>query len=864
MTAGAQPARAFVRSLNILVKAVRLYGLQHELTAGHLQTARKELETAVALAGQAGVLLGISGSQLLIDGVPVEGGPAERGLADKLKAAGVASIQFASGVTAEEFGSFIQAFAAPGAKPAGLAQQLRAALGGKGPSHIRLNEVRFVAEDSSLAEARAAAELTVRTLGVEGEKVQAWLNDPQKLLQLIAAAEGVHATAASVPGSGGAVTPGQPAAVTEDEVMGLMRLLGQLGKASAGSPGAAEPGQLRQQLAQLPGGVQQALQQALAHLAAAPAAASETPTLVRLAEHLAIRFALERYQRGEVRVNAVREMINRMGREIEALRKVLSSHEAAMGRVGVVVESHVDILDRQFWAGVPDSGKRSVLLSPEAWCVPPGNIAQFVEELRQGGEGKTAAAILLNYATCAHAPELEGRRKVALGLTELAPLYAAGGPELLEAGLRHAGAQLGRETEPELRNMLGATLVRLSREAATRHHYPALRQATASLAGVAQTQPALADTLRSRIGVEDHLPSFVEEALRAPAVPGGLADLLRAVPEPAIEALAHRFARCQRRQERERLVELGMLLGAGAAEHLARLLATRPAGEAASTIGLLSRLNLPALRQVLLGCLRTWNRVYDDVVVRQLGASGAPEAGLLLLELLEGLDPSVRAQAVDEIGLSGHRAVVLPLMRLARGETLPEGNPYLRVKALEALGRLREPISAPWLRQVIEARTIWRWMHPRELRIAAAQALQKIDPEWCRQVLLRAGLTPAELALAPLDPSLQIPWVRQRRYPRTLLSQTLPGLVTSPRGDSPLTFKVLSLGGALAESAGEKALPASTPGRLTLRRGLKHFCADSLVREVRANHVAFEVVGMDLEERSKLRRLLIELQPHAA
>src|SRR3989304_1190774 len=114
-------------------------------------------------AGQAGVLLGISGSQLLIDGVPVEGGPAERGLAERLKAAGVASIQFASGVTAEEFGSFIQAFAA--AKPAALAQQLKAALGAKGSSHIRLNEVRFVAEDSSFAEVRAAAELTVRTLG---------------------------------------------------------------------------------------------------------------------------------------------------------------------------------------------------------------------------------------------------------------------------------------------------------------------------------------------------------------------------------------------------------------------------------------------------------------------------------------------------------------------------------------------------------------------------------------------------------------------------------------------------------------------------------------------------------------------------
>ena len=79
-------------------------------------------------------------------------------------------------------------------------------------------------------------------------------------------------------------------------------------------------------------------------------------------------------------------MLDRMGHELETLRKLLKSREEKLTSAGVSLESHADVLDRQFWAAVPDSGKRTVLMSAEAWCVPPRNVQQYVEELLGRGE----------------------------------------------------------------------------------------------------------------------------------------------------------------------------------------------------------------------------------------------------------------------------------------------------------------------------------------------------------------------------------------------------------------------------------------------------------------------------------------------
>ena len=85
---------------------------------------------------------------------------------------------------------------------------------------------------------------------------------------------------------------------------------------------------------------------------------------------------------------------------------------------------------------VPEAGKKSVLLSTEAPCVPARNMRQFLELLLERGDKETASAILNNYVNCLDAKDIEPRRKVATGIGQLADLFALSGSELSQPRFR--------------------------------------------------------------------------------------------------------------------------------------------------------------------------------------------------------------------------------------------------------------------------------------------------------------------------------------------------------------------------------------------------------------------------------------------
>src|SRR5246500_5679664 len=180
-------ARAFVRSLNILLKFARLYEFGHAKTAQQFETTWRELRGALDDSSGGGVLLGASGTQILLDGVPLGSAAGERSFAHLLTSSGIASIHFSPTTTQPQFARFVRAFPSGNAKPSSLAEQLKTAMAGD-PS-IRINEIRFVAEDGSVAGIKVAAQLTSKVLGAQGDKFRDIFEDPQKLLQLILAAE---------------------------------------------------------------------------------------------------------------------------------------------------------------------------------------------------------------------------------------------------------------------------------------------------------------------------------------------------------------------------------------------------------------------------------------------------------------------------------------------------------------------------------------------------------------------------------------------------------------------------------------------------------------------------------------------------
>src|SRR6202020_3177157 len=156
-------ARAFVRSRNILLKFARLYEFGHARTGAQFETAWKELRSALDESSGSGLLLGASGNQILLDGVPLGTAAGERSFAQLLISSGIASIHFSPALTQPQFARFVRAFPSGNAKPASLADQLKSALAGE--TSIKVNEIRYVAEDSSIAGIQVAAQLTAKAPG---------------------------------------------------------------------------------------------------------------------------------------------------------------------------------------------------------------------------------------------------------------------------------------------------------------------------------------------------------------------------------------------------------------------------------------------------------------------------------------------------------------------------------------------------------------------------------------------------------------------------------------------------------------------------------------------------------------------------
>ena len=1195
-------ARAFVRSLNILLKFARMYDFGHPRTVKQFETGWSELRTALGSGSEneAGVLLGVSGDQLLLDGTPLESAAAEKSFAKMLSSAGIASIHFSPKVTQASLARFVRGFpTGTGAKPVQLAEQLKAAL--QGDPHIHVNEVCFVPADSAVAKSTIAAQLAARTLGLNSEKSDELFNDPERLLQLIIAAEGtqgsgsgtkvgglggdgdgnggsggygsggsgsgsgygfdesgsgrgngfesaggegrndgtgngpdgggtgsgsgngrggngggpgyyanepsevvrgvvaghgepvegadghrvsgamssVHGSeggtgrgassssgtwnivggdgagtplapeaggfwfnkdgakqptaagqgsealisggapinganfssesrssdfgtwnivggseegtpldasaggfwlnkenskgsgstprglsgevsetdsqgstgstrnpasggagsgpnvsgrgpggtgrgggfSASASGSGGTAAtsqntggnrgggtrnpggsgaqawkapgggssetgeasrwgnatagirgsrtargsaPGSMAVETglmtlhEDELKGILQVLAQIARTTDPSKDKIDPASFQSRLSTLPRRARFTVSQALSALAAqAPSETSDQPTLMKLAEHIAIRFALESYEKGDIEVNAVRQVLDEMSTELDGLRKILGLYEEKMARHGIETQSHVDLLAQQFWAQVGDEKKKAVLESSEAWCVPPAKIREYVEGLMERGETEAAENTLRNYANCITNKSSEQRRQTSMGLSELAGLYAKSDERLLMDTIRKVGVQLAEERDSELQSLVGAAFVRLSQEAASKRSYPAIQRAVELVEYVESERPGLGNNLRPRIAIENRLPEFIEEALKAGSVPNGLSDLLRRMPAPASEHLAGRFSRSGFREDCDLLISMMETLGPDGLQHLREQLRTGGPVEVTEAIGILTRLDADLVVEVLPGRMSEWKRTTHDRVVRQIASSGAAERGRLLLTIFDALDTLIRPLAIDEIGMSGEQGSDMRLLRLAEGDLPKDGTGYLRLKAIEALGRLRTGAAEVVLRKIAEARKAFRWANPSELRLVAVQAMEKIDPEWIRNFIPRSGLSVAELSIEPLDADPSSSAIRQRRYPRLRLEHAVSGMTMNLKENCRLDIPELTLGGGVAIC--DQSLHPGSLITMKLNTGQKPLKAQTIVRDANTQARAFELVEIDLDERAKLRKLLVQL-----
>jgi len=656
-----------------------------------------------------------------------------------------------------------------------------------------------------------------------------------------------------LPGAGGAVGTGYM--VEEEDIRSMLGLFAQLGKARKDQDGRMDAVTFQSRLSSMPVRAQFTLQQALAGLAAqAPDAKPDKPMLLKLAEHVAIRFALDSYERGELRVNAVKQLLDRMNTEIEALRKILGTQEEMMAQAGLSVQSYTELLDQEFWEQVPEENKKEVLTSDEAWCVPPRNVRAFLEEMLRRGELKTANEILMKYASCVGLEAPEARRTTAIGLSDLGELYGSGDGSALMEAIKRLGNQLAVEREPELQTLISAAFVRLSQEAASKRCYPAMQQALASLEGVEAQRPGSTQSLRPRIGAEERLPEFIEEAMRSGQLADGMMDILNLMPKATVHYVTNRFGQCGFREDCELLCGVIRHLGEDAIQRLIEILQAAPAGEAAEAVGLLSQLSPESVEKILPARLSQWPRSSHDRVVRQLSAAPAEQRAQLLAAVYDSLDPLIRPLAIDEMGMSGQPECIPKLISLVQND---DTSGFTRVKAIEALGRLRASAARPLLQHILETKQVWRWVYPNEMRIASAQSLLRVDPALAMEKVAASAIDRKELTLEPTDPEANASVIRQRRYARLKLTKNLLAVTTNLRENFRLSIPELNLGGGIG--SGERHLAPGSLLNLKISHGVRNIKAQAMVRGARPQAMAFEFVEMDLEERYRLRKLLLEL-----
>src|SRR5487761_998987 len=308
---------AFVHSLNLQLKFARLYGPKHARPLSQRDEAWYGLHAAIGAAGPSGLVLGVSGAEILVDGAIVDSTAAERSLARALASANIASIAFTAELNRESFAQFVRTFSESNVRPSQLIERLRSAIGEGPESGVRINEIRFVTADfpdaGSLTRSIAPA---LPSEGNDGEN-NGSLRDPETLIQLITAATessgrdinaGLHFGEELLGSSH--VSGGVSAAhsLSEGEMRTLLHIVANFAEASRkNNINQAEVFAWKVRFADLPAPALTALRDALAETnAQSPSKALDDAAILRLAEDLTVHYALACFQGGAVKAGAVR------------------------------------------------------------------------------------------------------------------------------------------------------------------------------------------------------------------------------------------------------------------------------------------------------------------------------------------------------------------------------------------------------------------------------------------------------------------------------------------------------------------------------------------------------------------------------
>jgi len=570
---------------------------------------------------------------------------------------------------------------------------------------------------------------------------------------------------------------------------------------------------------------------------------SPAPYLARVADTFAVEFVRAEYLAERLRAAEVRATL--IG---------LEDHDAQDAGQEARAEARIE----RFWAALPARAIARVLSGPDAWCLPVPILRRYLAPLLAAAERKRAEAsgnearrAVADFVRCLDSERESIRRNVAAGLVELSDILPRLWPHPQLAGLEATiVSALAREKSPAPGVLLASAAETLARVALERRFYAEFEKIVNDLDAAPASAREMVQPLMRRLFESQYWVPLVDAALANRALDPALPRLLQRDPVRLLD-------------------RLGLLLttpeGAATLPAMARLIRATETDlsgsrrqRIATAIKLLSAAAPERLAAALPRTLAGWDWNLQDLAVTELARQSNPhlrgQISHIFLDLLQDAHLHVVPAMIDLIALAHEESAVPRLLEMATGDTFGAQDIFVRIKAVEALGRLRAATAAPRLRELSTKRSGLTYVHPAGLRAAAEEALALLDG---RQPV---GAGPA--SVLPLHGSSDDAektgpqFSRPRRYQRVALESPLPANIEGTQS-APARVRAIALGGALVETGSRLTIGDSM--RIEIHAGLGRIRSTAVVRNASPDGYGVEFVHMDQEDREKLRRRLVKL-----
>src|SRR6202040_1015663 len=325
------------------------------------------------------------------------------------------------------------------------------------------------------------------------------------------------------------------------------------------------------------------------------------------------------------------------------------------------------------------------------------------------------------------------RRSVAAGLNELSTIIETLWPHQVPEELsRGALKALEKETSPETAALLAAFLETLGRLAVSRADYAGFESVLDALEKSPQDRAHdHVSTLAHRLVAQDRWLLLVDAALANRALDPVLPRLLQRDPERLLDRLTLLLTDPRGAGLGPPLARLLRTIGVPVLNLLEARLYEARRQRVTAAIKLLATADPERLLRGLAPAMASWEWNLQDLAVSELSrpnnSASALSTAFVFSAILADAHPMVVPMMIDQLGLAQETTAVPQLMEIAAGEHETLRDQFVRIKAIEALGRMRASEAAELLRSLAEKRDGITYAEPSGLRAAAEEALAMIE-----------------------------------------------------------------------------------------------------------------------------------------